>query len=150
MYLKLRHISRQNASQVETHFRDRTSSKRLPFAERTVPKIAIAGPVARLLWRLPLTTTTPPPGSSQGPARPSHAGAGRFTLALTGSGAAEYPPTKGNATTIGAGGSCVWSVASPALAGAGSVQRFSGGWWECRPLSGRISLVPAVCFGWID
>lgn len=83
--------------------------------------------MARLLWHLPLTTTTPPPGSGQGPARPSHAGAGRFTLALAGSGAAEYPLTKGNATTVGAGGTCGRSTASPALAAVGSAQRFSGG-----------------------
>ena len=43
-----------------------------------------------------------------------HHSAARFTLALTESGAAEYPPTKGNATTVGADGFCVWPVAFPA------------------------------------
>lgn len=103
--------------------------------------------MARLLWRLPLTTITPPPGSSQGPARPI--GAGRFTLALTGSEAAEYPPTKGNAATVGARGVCVWPGTFPAWVGvlAGSAQRSFAGCGGCRPRSGRISLTPAVYHG---
>lgn len=98
---------------------------------------------------LPLITTTPPPGVCQGPARPQ-GGAGRFTLALTGAGAVEYPPTGANALTAGVagcGGVLGAFAPSPGLA-------LSYGFWsECRGpllLSGRISLTHACAFGWID
>lgn len=105
--------------------------------------------MARLLWRLPLTTITPPPGSSQGPPRPFPRGAGRFTLALTGRVAAEYPPTKGNATTFGTGDVCAWSGAFFAWMGvlAGSAQRSFAGCGGCLPRSGHIFLTPAAYHG---
>lgn len=69
-------------------------------------------------------TITPPPGSGQGPARPSHAGAGQFTLALTGDGAAEYPLVKGNTTIVVANGTCGGPMNFPAWAGEGSAHDF--------------------------
>lgn len=80
---------RQNKSHDETQ-------KRRPCQRRTTPKSRVPG-TARHSQRLPFPTTTPLPDSSQGPAHPIGAG-----LALTGSGAAEYPQTRGNAATVGA------------------------------------------------
>lgn len=101
------------------------------------------------LGSLPLVTFTPPPGAGQGPARPQQ-GAGRFILSLTGDRAVEYPPAGANALTAGAvwrGG--VMGAFSPFPAWA-LTYGFLAGCRESLLLSGRISVIPACTFGWID
>lgn len=98
------------------------------------------------LGSLPLVTFTPPPGASQGPARPQQ-GAGRFILALTGGRAVEYPPAGANALTAGA----VWRggvKGAFSLFPAWALTRgLWTGYWGALLLSGRISVIPAYTFG---
>ena len=116
----------ENASQIETHFdKIRLTVRRIKNrvsagggASQVRGNVAVMRPrrakmlsMAQHFWRLPPTPTTPPSDTIQGPPRPN--GARRFTLALTWSGSAEYPP-RGASATPRTDGRVSWAFSSPA------------------------------------
>ena len=150
IHLKLRYISRQNKSPGGTYFWAGTWRTGTPAVENAAPPRWQEPGVSPALMAFALDNKNSAARFQSRPGPPHRGGPVHFSLDGERSGG--VPSTKGNAATVGGGGVCAWSGAFSALAGAlaGSARGSSVEREGCPPRSGRISVTPAVCLGWID